>query len=77
MTQPSEQANSQVSVVNEVEEDLHQAMGAFIATHPQWDQYRLMQAAVAGFLFQHGAQERCVVRHYLQGLFRRDPEILR
>ena len=38
---------------------------------PNGDQYRLMQAALAGFLFQHGCQDRAVVRHYLDGLFQR------
>ena len=38
-------------------------------------QYRLMQSALAGFLFQHGCQERAVVRHYLNGLFRRDTAV--
>ena len=50
-------------------------MTGFIEAHPQWDQYRLMQAALSGFLFQHGCQERSVVRHYLNGLFRRDTAI--
>jgi hypothetical protein len=30
-----------------------------------------MQSAVAGFLFQQGCKEQAVVRHYLNGLFRR------
>jgi hypothetical protein len=46
-------------------------MREFVRVHPQWDQYRLMQAALAGFLFQHGCQDRAVARHYLDGLFRR------
>ena len=46
-------------------------MGSFIAEHPQWDQYRLVQAAIAGFLFQQGCKERAVVQHYLGGLFRK------
>ena len=62
-----------VSVVNEFPEDLYQAMRAFISSHPNWDQYRLLQAALAGFLFQHGCKERAVSRHYLDGLFQRDP----
>ena len=41
-----------VSVVNEFPEDLYQAMREFISSHPNWDQYRLLQAALAGFLFQ-------------------------
>ncbi|MFM9048365.1 MAG: DUF2811 domain-containing protein [Cyanobium sp.] len=58
-----------VSVENQMPEDLFEAMREFIRLHPQWDQYRLMQAALAGFLFQHGATDRAVARHYLDGLF--------
>jgi hypothetical protein len=61
-----------VSIENQMPEDLFDAMREFIRLHPQWDQYRLMQAALAGFLFQHGAKERSVARHYLDCLFQRD-----
>ncbi|MBM5816954.1 MAG: DUF2811 domain-containing protein [Cyanobacteriota bacterium] len=61
-----------VSIENQMPEDLFDAMREFIRVHPQWDQYRLMQAALAGFLFQHGAKDRAVARHYLDGLFQRD-----
>jgi hypothetical protein len=61
-----------VSVVNEFPEDLYEAMREFISSRPNWDQYRLLQAAVAGFLFQHGCSDRAVSRHYLDGLFQRD-----
>ena len=30
-----------------------------------------MQSALAGFLFQQGCQDKPVVRHYLDGLFRK------
>jgi hypothetical protein len=60
-------------VVNEFPEDLHQAMREFISSHPNWDQYRLLQAALAGFLFKHGCKDWAVSRHYLDGLFQRDP----
>jgi hypothetical protein len=59
-----------VSVENQMPADLYEAMGRFISEHPQWDQYRLMQAAIAGFLFQQGCQDQTVVSHYLDGLFR-------
>ena len=52
-------------------QDLYDAMREFVRRHPHWDQYRLIQAALAGFLFQHGCQDRAVVRHYLDGLFQR------
>lgn len=58
-----------VSIENQMPEDLFDAMREFIRLHPHWDQYRLMQAALAGFLFQHGVKDRAVARHYLDGLF--------
>ena len=63
-----------VSVENQFPADLFDSMVGFIETHPQWDQYRLMQSALAGFLFQQGCQDRPVVRHYLNGLFHK-PEV--
>lgn len=73
MSQIPDQAPSHVSIENQMPEDLFLAMREFIRLHPQWDQYRLMQAALAGFLFQHGCSDRAVARHYLDGLFQRGP----
>ena len=50
-------------------EALLAAMGDFIEHHPNWDQYRLFQAALAGFLVQNGVQDRGVTRCYLANLF--------
>lgn len=72
MSEIPDHAPTYVSVVNEFPQDLYEAMAGYIASHPQWDQYRLLQAAVAGFLFQQGCQERAVARHYLDGLFQRE-----
>lgn len=71
MLQIPDHAPAFVSVENQFPEDLYDAMREFVRVHPQWDQYRLMQAALAGFLFQHGCPDRAVARHYLDGLFRR------
>lgn len=60
-----------VSVENQFPTDLFEGMVGFIEQHPQWDQYRLMQSALAGFLFQQSCQDQPVVRHYLDGLFRK------
>jgi hypothetical protein len=60
-----------VTVENEFPEDLFQAMVGFIGGHPEWDQYRLLQSAVASFLFQQGCKEQAVVQHYLDSLFKR------
>lgn len=58
-----------VSLMAEVPETLLEAMRTFIEHHPNWDQYRLVQAALAGFLVQHGCQDRAVTRCYLANLF--------
>jgi hypothetical protein len=58
-----------VSLRAEVPESLLVAMRSFIDHHPHWDQYRLVQAALAGFLVQHGSQDRAVTRCYLANLF--------
>ncbi|MFZ9228872.1 MAG: DUF2811 domain-containing protein [Prochlorococcaceae cyanobacterium] len=44
-------------------------MQTFIERHPNWDQYRLVQAALAGFLVQNGSPSRGVTRCYLANLF--------
>lgn len=71
MSQIPDHAPAHVSVVNELPEDLYKAMREYIAAHPHWDQYRLLQSALASFLFQQGCQDRAVSQHYLDGLFRR------
>jgi hypothetical protein len=58
-----------VSLRAEVPEPLLEAMRAFLDHHPNWDQYRLVQAALAGFLVQQGCQSRAVTRCYLANIF--------
>ena len=58
-----------VSLMAEVPEPLLQAMRGFIERHPHWDQYRLVQAALAGFLVQHAPGDRAITRCYLANLF--------
>lgn len=62
-----------VSLQAEVPEPLLQAMRCFIERHPNWDQYRLVQAALAGFLVQNGSGSRAVTRCYLANLFPSQP----
>jgi hypothetical protein len=64
-----EEGGYMVSLRAEVPESLLKAMAAFIERHPNWDQYRLFQAALAGFLVQNGVQDRGVTRCYLANLF--------
>lgn len=58
-----------VSLRAEVPEPLLRSMRLFIERHPNWDQYRLFQAALAGFLVQNGIESRDVTRCYLANLF--------
>ena len=58
-----------VSLRAEVPEPLLRSMRLFIERHPHWDQYRLFQAALAGFLVQNGIESRDVTRCYLANLF--------
>lgn len=62
-----------VSLRAEVPEALLASMRGFIEQHPNWDQYRLFQAALAGFLVQNGVQSRDVTRCYLANLFPGQP----
>ncbi len=62
-----------VSLLAEVPEPLLQAMRRFIDEHPNWDQYRLFQAALAGFLVQHAPGDRTITRCYLANLFPGSP----
>ena len=48
---------------------LFDGMRAFLSSRPEWDQYRVITSALAGFLFQNGCGDRCVAQHYLNGLF--------
>ena len=64
-----ENALAMVSLQADVPEPLLQSMRGFIEAHPTWDQYRLFQAALAGFLVQNGLQSRAVTRCYLANLF--------
>lgn len=64
-------ASSAISLETEVPEVLFEGMRQFIQTNPHWDQYRLITAALASFLFQQGCKDTCVNQHYLNGLFLR------
>ena len=58
-----------ISFKCELHENLQKAMHEFVEEHPNWDQYRLLQAAIAGFLIQKGFQNRDLTRLYLGNTF--------
>ena len=65
-------SDSVVSFQSELPAPLQRAMSSFIETHPNWDQYRLVQAALAGFLVQNGIESREITRVYVGNMFRRE-----
>ena len=69
---PTASSESTVSFHSELPQPLQQAMVAFIERCPNWDQYRLVQAALAGFLIQHGVESRDITRLYVGNMFRRE-----
>ena len=58
-----------VSFIEKVPTHLNDAMSIFMDEHPNWDQYRLVQAAISGFLVQKGVSSREINRIYAQSMF--------
>ena len=48
---------------------LMDAMNRFVERYPNWDQYRLIKAALAGFLVQNGVNSRSITRMYISNMF--------
>ena len=68
-TTVNQQNDEIISFKCELHENLQKAMHEFVEEHPNWDQYRLLQAAIAGFLIQKGFQNRDLTRLYLGNIF--------
>ena len=58
-----------ISFQTEIPKQIQQAMKVYIDEHPNWDQYRLLQAALAGFLIQNGISSRLITRLYIGNMF--------
>ena len=58
-----------VSFVQDLPSYLKDALTAFIEEHPNWDQYRLIQAAISGYLLKNGFESREVNRIYFENMF--------
>ena len=63
------QKDEVISFKCELQENLQKAMKEFVEKHPNWDQYRIIQAAIAGFLMQKGFQNRDLTRLYIGNMF--------
>ncbi len=61
-----------ISFQANIPNELKRAMTEFIECHPNWDQYRLIQAALAGFLVQNGVSSRSLTRLYVRKMFSND-----
>tara|TARA_Y100000589_G_scaffold2575_1_gene2415 strand:+ start:275 stop:526 length:252 start_codon:yes stop_codon:yes gene_type:complete len=61
--------NEIISFKCELHGNLQKAMNEFIEKHPNWDQYRMIQAAIAGFLMQKGFNDRNLTRLYIGNMF--------
>ena len=58
-----------ISFKCELHENLQKALNEFIDKHPNWDQYRIIQAAISGFLMQKGFNDRNLTRLYVGNMF--------
>ena len=58
-----------VSLETELSEKLYNTMKDFVLSNPTWDQYKLINSALATFLFQNGCTDHSVSEIYLNQLF--------
>ena len=63
------ESEDRISFQTEIPKQIQQAMKVYIEKHPNWDQYRLLQAALAGFLIQNGISSRLITRLYIGNMF--------
>lgn len=70
--------NTNVSMLAEIPEVLHESLKSYLETHPDWDQDRVFTAALSLFLLQNGTSNtpeasrsyRRAAQVYLETLFR-------
>ena len=58
-----------VSLETELSETLYNTMKDFVLSNPTWDQYKLINSALATFLVQNGCTDDSVSEIYLNQLF--------
>ncbi|GAA6622019.1 DUF2811 domain-containing protein [Scytonema sp. NUACC26] len=61
--------NTTVGIFSEIPEALHESLKIYLETHPDWDQNRVLTAALSLFLLQNGESDRRAARVYLETLF--------
>ena len=60
---------SKVSLETELSESLYETMKDFVLRNPTWDQYKLINSALATFLVQNGCTDNSVTEMYINQLF--------
>ena len=66
---PEEFSPDYVSLETELSETLYNTMKEFVLSNPTWDQYKLINSALATFLVQNGCTDNSVSEIYLNQLF--------
>ena len=61
--------SSKVSLETELSENLYETMKDFVLHNPTWDQYKLINSALATFLVQNGCTDSSVSEIYINQLF--------
>ena len=62
-------SQSKVSLETELSESLYETMKDFVLHNPTWDQYKLINSALATFLVQNGCTDISVSEIYINQLF--------
>ena len=62
-------SSNKVSLETELSETLYNTMKDFVLSNPTWDQYKLINSALATFLVQNGCTDSLVSELYISQLF--------
>ena len=65
-----ESISNKISLETELSETLYNTMKDFVLSNPTWDQYKLINSALATFLVQNGCTDDSVSEIYLNQLFK-------
>ncbi len=66
---PDDCSSKKISLETELSETLYNTMKDFVLSNPTWDQYKLINSALATFLVQNGCTDNSVSEIYLNQLF--------
>ncbi len=65
-----ESISNKISLETELSETLYNTMKDFVLSNPTWDQYKLINSALASFLVKNGCTDDSVSEIYLNQLFK-------